>query len=1094
MRVPHVRFATFAIVVVLLLGNLNSALAQSGPGGTRGLQLEEALTPSDTITLGVGATSADGKLASIVLKGASPSVSSFMAQNGITSLSAPEAVAYQLRLNAELDALIERARLKVPSLRITHRYDLVLGGVALIAPIEQLDLLRSLPGVIGLYSDQLEQIETYRTPSFIGATTAWNQGGGKSQAGEGVVFGVIDSGVWPENPSFADPDPLGKPYAPPPPAPGGTRSCDFGGPVPGDAPFSCNNKLIGSYRFMTAYEAFSGLKDYEFTSGRDDDGHGTHTSTTTAGNAGVTASAFGNTFGTISGIAPRAHIVNYKVCGELGCYSTDSAAAVQQAIRDGVSVINFSISGGTNPYSDVVALAFLDAYNAGILVSASAGNSGPGANTVNHAAPWVATVAASTSDRSFLSTIAVNGGALSISGVSSGTGVGTPAPIVINTADPLCQLSATPGSFAGQIVVCQRGVNARTAKSANVAAGGAVGMILYNASPSSLDADFHTIPTVHIQDTEWATLQSFLASNPAATATFSAGVLGAFQGDVIAGFSSRGGSGQTLGISKPDVTAPGVNILAGYTAVEYGTEVPSFAFLSGTSMSSPHNAGAAVLLKWLHPDWTPGQIKSALMTTAKTTRLVKEDGVTPFTPFDAGSGRINLAKAWNPGLTFDASGAEYVTLQKELYKANYPSLYVPNMPGLITVSRTATEVSGYNSFYSSRILYQAGQPRDFRVTAPSEFFVPANGSYSFEITVDARNVPVGEVRHATVIFSEINGCQVRFPITIVRGEPEIRMTTACNPASLALRGTTDCTINITNNTFDNAEVSLSDNLPRQLKLQPASITGGASVNGNGITFSGTVAGAAPPNIVIANSPGSSPAGYLPLSLFGLAPIAGQSDESAANFNVPAFRYGGETYTRIGMVSNGYAVVGGTTGASDIQYTNSNLPDAQRPNNVLAPFWTDLNPSFGGAMRIGILGDGVNRWIILDWEDVVNYGNGEPNSFQIWLPFATNPTSSPDIAFVYGPVSGGDAGYLTVGAENRFGNRGGTLYVDGVGTPPNPATEAAISSAAGAAGETRVLGFRATGRQVGLWTNYAALSSDRFFGTYIVNASGEVTAP
>ncbi|HMQ34393.1 MAG TPA: S8 family serine peptidase, partial [Chloroflexaceae bacterium] len=762
--------------------------------------------------------------------------------------------------------------------------------------------------------------------------------------------------------------------------------------------------------------------------------------------------------------------------------------------RDGVSVINFSISGGTNPYSDVVALAFLDAYNAGILVSASAGNSGPGADTVNHRAPWVATVAASTSDRSFLSTITVSGsgGSLTLNGVSSGNGVSTPAQVVRNTADPLCQLPAAAGSFAGKIVVCERGVNARTAKSANVAAGGAVGMILYNPSASSLDADFHSIPSVHIQNDAGAQLLNFLAANPGATASFTPGTLGNFQGDVVAGFSSRGGRGQTLGVSKPDITAPGVNILAGYTDLEYGNPVPSFAFLSGTSMSSPHNAGAAVLLKWLNPDWTPGQIKSALMTTAKAAGVFKEDGTTPFTPFDAGSGRIDLARAWDAGITFDATGADYVTLQNELWKANYPSLFVPRMGGRVTVSRTARDVSGRKTTYTTQVTFQAGQPRDFVVTVPKQFQIEANGTHSFDITVDARNVPPGEARHAVVTFRGSRNHLVRFPITIVRGAPDIAMTNTCAPATLRMRTTTDCAISVTNNTFDAANVTLSAQLPHQLRLVPGSVSGGTA-SGNGVAFSGTIAGAAPPNINIAT--GASPGGgFLPLTLFGVAPIGGVGDESSSTFNVPAFNYGGETWTRISMVSNGYAVVGGTTGAADIQFINTNLPNAQRPNNVLAPFWTDLNPAFGGAMRIATLTDGINTWIVLEWDRVVNWGDRQPNSFQIWVPLATNTGTGADtqITYGYGPVSDGDGGYLTVGAENRFGNRGAMLYFDGVGTAPADGGGAIISSSPGAPGETRVVSFKAEGFVPGAWTTYAELTSDRFFGTYIVPFSGQVT--
>ena len=164
----------------------------------------------------------------------------------------------------------------------------------------------------------------------------------------------------------------------------------------------------------------------------------------------------------------------------------------------------------------------------------------------------------------------------------------------------------------------------------------------------------------------------------------------------MASFSSRGGPAKPLGVSKPDITAPGVQILAGaapdHVGLPGGPQGELFQAIAGTSMSSPHIAGSGALVKALHPSWTPGQIKSALMTTAQTAGLVKEDGTTPFDAFDAGSGRVNLNVAGDPGLTFDATGNQYLAAEDHLYTANYPSIYHPTMPGLITLSRTAPKV------------------------------------------------------------------------------------------------------------------------------------------------------------------------------------------------------------------------------------------------------------------------------------------------------------------------------------------------------------------------------------------------------------------
>ena len=177
--------------------------------------------------------------------------------------------------------------------------------------------------------------------------------------------------------------------------------------------------------------------------------------------------------------------------------------------------------------------------------------------------------------------------------------------------------------------------------------------------------------------------------------------------------------------------------------------------------------------------------------------------------------------------------------------------------------------------------------------------------------------------------------------------------------------------------------------------------------------------------------GTSPAGgYLPLSLFGIAPIAGVGDETITNFDVPSFSYAGESWTRIGIVSNGYLVVGGGTDA-DVQFINPPMPNNAGPNNILAPFWTDLNPSFGGEMRIGVLTDGINSWIVTDWQAVVNYNDRQPNSFEVWLGIG----SVEDISFAYGLVSAGDLGFLTVGAEDKTGTVGDSYYFNGFGTLP-----------------------------------------------------------
>ena len=364
----------------------------------------------------------------------------------------------------------------VPAATVGTRLRTSYGGVALTLPSNQVASLLRLPGVVAVQRDALAQPLTDSSPAFIGAPTIYNQlGETADDAGKGVIVGVLDTGAWPEHPSYVD---HGNLPAPPPKADGTPRTCNFGdNPLtPANDPFVCQHKLISGQPFLATYNAVLGDEPYP-DSARDSDGHGTHTSTTAAGGPVAHANPLGIDRGAIHGIAPGAYVAVYKVCGTQGCFQSDTVQAVSQAILDGVNVINFSVSGGVDPYTDAVELAFLDAYAAGITVSASAGNSGPTAGTVNHNSPWVLTIAASTQQRTFRSTITFAGGGstLQVSGASITSGLGSPAPVVLASAPPysnsLCTDPAAPGTFTGKIVACERSPN-RALKSFNVMQGG----------------------------------------------------------------------------------------------------------------------------------------------------------------------------------------------------------------------------------------------------------------------------------------------------------------------------------------------------------------------------------------------------------------------------------------------------------------------------------------------------------------------------------------------------------------------------------------------------------------------------------------------
>ena len=214
------------------------------------------------------------------------------------------------------------------------------------------------------------------------------------------------------------------------------------------------------------------------------------------------------------------------------------------------------------------------------------------------------------------------------------------------------------------------------------------------------------------------------------------------------------------------------------------------------------------------------------------------------------------------------------------------------------------------------------------------------------------------------------------------------------------------------------------------------------------------------------------------------------DETIVNFTVPAFTFAGQTWTRLGVVSNGYVVVGGGT-AADVDFVNQVFPDSNPPNNVLAPFWTDLNPAAGGAVRIGVVTRRHHSWIVVDWAAVKEFSTAATNTFQMWIRVGTVE----DITYAYGTIGGnGDGGFLTVGAENLFGNRGDNEYVNGTGTLPASGTQLRVTSTPSAPGQTHTITYTARGVRVGPWKNCAEVTADTIFGTAASCIEGSVTNP
>jgi hypothetical protein len=780
----------------------------------------------------------------------------------------------------------------------------------------------------------------------------------------------------------------------------------------------------------------------------------------------------------------------YRVCGPQGCFSSDSAAAVGQAILDGVNVINFSISGGTSPFTDPVELAFLDAFAAGVFVSASAGNAGPGAGTVNHVSPWVATIAASTQDRAFESTVSLtadNSDTAEFVGTSLTGGVSPAVPVVMSSAppysDPLCLAPAAPGIFDGVIVACERGVNARVEKGFNVLQGGAEGMILFNPNLQGTSSDNHWLPAVHLADgTDFV---AFMNSHTGVTGSFTDGQgVNKGGGDVIADFSSRGPGGLVL---KPDIAAPGVEILAGNIpiagdpALGGGPPGQDYQAIAGTSMAAPHVAGSALLLKALHPDWSPAQIKSALMTTAHQD-LLKEDLATPADPLDYGSGRVDLTVAGSASLTLNETAANMVALGGDPVGAvhlNLPSVNAPVMPGQLTTTRTVENVTSQGQAYHVGVT----SPADSQITvSPSIFTVPPGQTRELTITITSDAA-------TQQLFGEIRLDPVRaglptqhLPVAFVPQQAGVSLESTCVPDSIdVLFEASTCTIVATNHTFAEHTVDLTTKTDLNLLVTGATgatQTGPRTVEASDVTLSPAAPGT--PSL----APGSNPAGgWLPLSLFTGAIAVG--DETIANFGVPPYVFNGDIFTSIGVTSNGYLVAGGGTG-QDVEFDPPGIPNMARPNNVLAPFWTDLDGTSAPGIRVVILTDGVNRWIAVEWE-LNPFGTvGNEQLFQTWIGI----NGVQDISFAYNPVDLPVSPHnLVVGAENLDGSGG-----DSLGFGVHPTEDLVINSSDPVPGGSATYSVHVRGIIIGTGVVTTSMVGGGLPGTTIVKSEVEVTFP
>jgi len=745
--------------------------------------------------------------------------------DGRLDVRSAAALAYVAALQDEhagfLQGLSSRIGRQVAPLAPHFQFFHAFNGMVLSLTPDEAAALAADPMVALVEGYKEFSLATDAGPALIGAPTVWagsSTPGSVATRGEGVVVGVIDSGANLGSPSFADVDLDGFDHTNPLGSGIFLGWCNPTNPNHNPTRDVCNDKIIGGWDFT---DTVVPAGQFEAAGFEDENGHGSHTAST-AGGSRRSATIVGVSTN-ISGVAPRANLVIYDACytasnGSGLCPSVSTLASINQAVADAVvDVVNYSISGSQAPWTDASAQAFLAAHNAGVFVAASAGNGTPTPGTTNHVAPWLTTVAASTHDRgffgnnfTFVAPAAPPPDATNVPLRASALppflrGGSITAPLILSptfgTGDPNNDgcTEFPAGTFtrgaAGGIALLRRGTVAAacsTTTSINNAAGaGARAVVFLSDAPLNLTGAGGAVAWVINDTTRSAAIRAHLATDPAnATATIAdPGQSFPGQADVMASFSLIGPA--NVDLLKPDITGPGVSVLAAvsrWTREDFSCCLEpngnnETGLLSGTSMSTPHVAGAAALVRAVHPTWTPMEVKSALMSTAKTAGVFKFSATTPATvpsdPFDRGGGRVDLTRATRAGLVMNETGPNFTAANPATggnpASLNMPSLQLRNCVGVCTVTRTVTSRAAGSVEWSASI---AGLPAGVGSVTPPQFTLTSGQSQVVTVSINSATLSATSFSFGELVLAPNTTAVVeqRFPLAVRGAAPDIAVS------------------------------------------------------------------------------------------------------------------------------------------------------------------------------------------------------------------------------------------------------------------------------------------------------------------------------
>jgi len=947
-------------------------------------------------------------------------------------LQSSSAKSYSAYLQQQQDKVISALQQQVGNLNVERRLSVTLNGLIVTAPKGK-DLSKALSQVEGVkrvYEHEIYYANTDASMDVINAPEVWDQLGGQSEAGKGIKVAVIDGGINPDHPMFAD---NGHDR------PEGLPGNDYCATID---PSFCNDKLALARFYAPTFE----VHPNEYISPRDFGGHGTHVAGTATGNP--VSTTYQGVDVNLSGVAPGATIMAYKALfndptGQGGGSNIMLIAALEDAVTDGADVINNSWGGGagadpaTSPYAE----QFTAAEDAGVVVATAAGNDGPAARTIGcpSCIEEGLSVASTQTGRTF-ATFVTAAGIEDINGAPGDgdfsileelTGPMMPTMELDDTNAEACEAFEAE-SLEGHIAFVPRGTCSFTQKAENVQEAGAIGMVLYNNEPGIIIMSMPgaTLPSVSITQARGdEVLAAFDEADGEVTATINppTKVTNEDAVDAMSGFSSRGPNGDSS-VLKPDIAAPGSDILSAYAGAE-----DALGMIGGTSMASPHVAGAAALLRQQYPDYDIHQIKSMLMTSSNP-NVVKEDLETPADPFDMGAGRLDVAAAMNAGITFD--------------KASIAS------SGCVIeceFTRVATNLANADVEWDATVEFT--NPNVTGEVVGGTVAIAAEDTADMTVKVDTSYASAGWV-FGRVVLTDPSGTfdDAHLPIAIMAASSDNQQTV--NTMSMSgpiVPGQTATMLSSSGDAGAESSQTMAVKVPEGTTLDPSSVGVveenanrlGFSVNPEGtiLSWTGTVQDGTPESTINLENFAATGASLRDLEAsgvevfsFGADEMEAPLDEITGTLDVTGLglTYAGTVYNTISLSENGFVVMGDQS--LGFSFSNQEMPGSSWGAQV-APFWSDFE--VGGAEFEGsdflyaVVSDGTDPWLAIEWHKVREWGTTNEHTFSVWFNLNTDA-----VFFNYsdvGAMPSGLFGGTTVGLQDATGEFGSQYYFNGDGT-------------------------------------------------------------